>query len=87
MPLRARKNFSPSSLAPPGTIINHVNPISIGQKIVISNPLLATLAFIFVCLRLFVRWRVVKVLGWEDGETSKSPAQNLWLIINMQVLL
>lgn len=67
MYLIPRQN-APPSLAPPGVVVNYDNPDSIGDRIVVSNPLLGSLAFVFVALRVLIKWRVLKTWGWDDGK-------------------
>ncbi|KIM98747.1 hypothetical protein OIDMADRAFT_43556 [Oidiodendron maius Zn] len=60
-----RQNALPS-LAPPGIVPNTVSPDSIGGRVVVACPLLGSIAILFVFLRFIVKWRVIKIWGYED---------------------
>lgn len=65
-PLLQSRQDAPPSLAPPGVIPNYIDPPTIGNQIVVASMTPIGFAIIFVTLRLLIKWRVIKRLGWDD---------------------
>jgi hypothetical protein len=53
--------------APPGYIINLVNPEYIGYHLVVCAFITAGLSGLFLCLRLYTRKFLALGLGWDDS--------------------
>lgn len=70
MHLHTRQNAPPTA-APPGVVVNYANPVSIGDRVVVSNIVLGLLAFLFVAVRLLIKWRILRTWGWEDGKIQQ----------------
>ncbi|ATZ45769.1 Btp1 [Botrytis cinerea B05.10] len=66
MPLLLPRQNAPPTAAPPGVVIDYANPVSIGDRVVVSNVILGALALLFVLLRVLIKWRVSRAWGWED---------------------
>ncbi|KAG4026441.1 hypothetical protein MFRU_040g00020 [Monilinia fructicola] len=67
MPLLLPRQNAPPTAAPPGVVVDYVNPVSIGNRVVVSTVILGALAFVFVALRVLIKWRVLRTWGWEDS--------------------
>jgi hypothetical protein len=68
MPILLPRQNAPPTAAPPGVVVDYVNPRSIGDRVVVSNVLLGALAFLFVGVRILIKWRVLRTWGWEEGK-------------------
>lgn len=53
---------------PPGVVPNYVNPVSRGHEATDAALVSLTFAAVFVALRLFTKFCVTYVPGWDDGE-------------------
>ena len=63
-----RRQQAPPSLAPPGVVPNYDDPVQISDHVVISSMALVVLVLLFVCTRLYIKIRVIKKWGWDDGQ-------------------
>lgn len=71
MPLLLPRQNAPPTAAPPGVVIDYANPVSIGDRVVVSNVILGALALLFVLLRVLIKWRVSRAWGWEDCKVQR----------------
>ena len=53
---------------PPGVTPNFVNPYSIQRYIILTAVIGLILTTLCVCMRIYIKARVVRSLGWDDCE-------------------
>lgn len=56
----------PAGVPPPGVTPNLVNPLNIGNYVLIANSLLMAMMITFVSLRFYVVFRIKKKMGADD---------------------
>ena len=58
----------PALSPPPGVISNFINPPTVAPSLIAINGVFLPLTIIAVTIRIYVKGRIIRALGWDDCE-------------------